>query len=202
MGGKNEFLKHIAFRLGNRNGIRSWEDTWLGYFPLAVQYPSLYSIVRHKNVTVVHVLAQTQPNILFRMSLVGDKRTAWLQMVERLMSVSLSMEPDSYVWKLTPSGVFLVKSLYMEHMNGTTRVYKKYLWKLKMPLNIKLVMWFQFLDRKVLLTKDNPLKRQWTRNVCYVDRMRLVSIFLSLASWYKIWRLIYFTFNITPPGPS
>ena len=115
------------------------------------------TIVRHKNVTVEHVLAHMQSSILFRGSLVGDKWTTWLLMVERLMSVSISMEPDSYVRKLTPFGVFSVKSLYMEHMNGTTWFYKKYLCKLKVPLNIKLVMWF--LNRKLLLTTDNLLKR-------------------------------------------
>ena len=89
----------------------------------------------------------------------GDKWTAWLHMVERLMAVSLTMEPDTYAWKLTSSRVFSVKSLYLEHMNGITRFNKNYLWELKVPLKIKIFMWF--LSRKVLLTKDNLIKRQW-----------------------------------------
>ena len=36
---------------------------------------------------------------------------------------------------------------------------RTYLWKLKIPLKVKIFMWF--LDRKVVLTKDNLSKRNW-----------------------------------------
>ena len=121
---KNEFFKHITFKIGNGDGIRFWEDTWLGDNPLSMQYPSLYNIVRHKNILVANALAGGQVNIQFRRSLVGDKWKDWLNLVERLMSISLSREPDSLTWNLTPSGVFSVKSLYLEHMNGSVRFHK------------------------------------------------------------------------------
>ena len=112
MGVKTEFFKHIRFSLGNGDGIRFWEDTWLGQNPLSDQYPSLYNIVRHKNVLVANVLDSGQVNIQFRRSLVGDKWTNWLNLVERLMPISLTMEPDSLTWNLTPSFFFSsVKSL-------------------------------------------------------------------------------------------
>ena len=66
MGVKHEFFKHISFTLGNGEGIRFWEANLLGDSPLAIQYPSLYNIVRYKNVLVAHVLSQAQPNIQFR----------------------------------------------------------------------------------------------------------------------------------------
>jgi hypothetical protein len=47
---------------------------------LAQQYPSLYNIVHHKNVTVAHVLAQTPLNISFRWVLNGNKWTSRLQL--------------------------------------------------------------------------------------------------------------------------
>ena len=98
--------------------------------------------MRFKNVSVAHVFANSQLNIQFRRSLVGDKWADWLHLVERLMAVSLSMEPDTVTWKLTPSGVFSVRSLYLEQMSGNTRFLKKYLWKMKVPLKIKIFMWF------------------------------------------------------------
>jgi hypothetical protein len=43
-------------------------------------------------------------------------------------------------------------------MNGHTVFLKKYIWKLKVSLKIRIFMWF--LHRKVLLTKDNLAKRK------------------------------------------
>ena len=139
-------------------------------------------------------------SIQFRRSLVGDKWADWLHLVERLMAVSLSMEPDTVTWKLTPSGVFSVRSLYLEHMSGNTRFLKKYLWKMKVPLKIKIFMWF--LHKKVLLTKDNLLRRKWIGCkkcvFCGADETN-EHLFISCQLARQIWRLINFTFSITPP---
>jgi hypothetical protein len=69
------------------------------------------------------------------------------------MGVQRNEEQDKLTWHLTSSGIFLVKSLYSKCMNGHTQFLKKYLWKLKVPLKIRIFMWF--LYNKVLLTKDN-----------------------------------------------
>jgi hypothetical protein len=68
---KEEFFKHGSFVVNNGMSARFWEDTWLGNRPLADQYPSLYNIVRNKNVTVATTLATTPLNIGFRRSLIG-----------------------------------------------------------------------------------------------------------------------------------
>jgi hypothetical protein len=120
------------------------------------QYPSLYSIVSHKNVTVAEILYQQPLNIGFKRELSGDRWIAWLQLVESLMEVNLTDDSDSFIWHLTESGVFSVKSLYTDLMNGHTRFLHKYLWKIKVPPKIKIFMWF--LHKKILLTKDNLAK--------------------------------------------
>ena len=76
------------------------------------------------------------------------------------MMMQLNDEPDRFVWKPTSSGIFSVKSMYEDLMNDHTPFLRKYLWKLKIPLKIKKFMWF--LKSKVLLTKDNLAKRNWT----------------------------------------
>jgi hypothetical protein len=43
-----------------------WEDTWLGNKSLAEQYPSLYNILKCKQVSVANVLNQNPLNISFR----------------------------------------------------------------------------------------------------------------------------------------
>ena len=57
---------------------------------------------------VAHVLGEAPLNIQFRRSLVADKWISWVHLIERLMVVTLSNEPDTYTWKLRPSGVFSV----------------------------------------------------------------------------------------------
>jgi hypothetical protein len=41
------------------------------------------------------------------------------------MVVNLSDEPDSFKWRLTATGIFFVKSMYADYMNGHTAFLKK-----------------------------------------------------------------------------
>jgi hypothetical protein len=153
---KEMFFAHGIFKIGNGESVRFWEDVWLGDTSLAQQYPSLYNIVQQKHTLLADVLAQTPLNIAFRRSLVGNKWNRWLHLCQRLMMVQLSNTPDQFVWKLTDTSTFSIKSLYSDQLNGPTRFLHRYLWKLKIPLKIKKIMWF--LKNKVLLTKDNLAK--------------------------------------------
>ena len=98
-------------------------------------------------------------NLGFRRALTRDKWDAWSHLCHRLMNVHLGDTPVMFVWRLTSSGVFTVKSMYEDLMNEHARFLRTYLWKLKIPLKIKIFMWF--LNRKVLLTKDNLARRNW-----------------------------------------
>jgi hypothetical protein len=62
--------------------------------------------------------------------LVLDGRSTNINGTKWLMEVKLSNNPDKFVWKLTEIGNFTVKSMYLDLMNGHTRVLYKYLWKL------------------------------------------------------------------------
>jgi hypothetical protein len=99
-------------------------------------------------------------NISFRRNLAGDRWLSWLDLVERLMDIHLTDEKDAFIWKLTESSQFSVRSLYAELLNGNTKFLRKYFWKIKVPLKIRIFMWF--LNRKEILTKDNLAKRNWT----------------------------------------
>jgi hypothetical protein len=68
---KNEFFNRGSFRVGDGTGTRFWEDTWLGDTSLANQYPTLYNIVRTKEVLVADVLYQNPLNIRFNRILTG-----------------------------------------------------------------------------------------------------------------------------------
>ena len=155
---------------GKGTSVRFWEDNWLGDAPLAQQYPLLYNIVNRKQVSVQEVLGSSPLNITFRRTLTPNKWVLWLHLVERLMDVQLSQENDSFSWNLTTSGTFTVKSMYLDYMNGHTPFLRKYIWKIKVPLKIRIFMWF--LHRKVILTKDNLLKRNWhgCKSCCFCDK--------------------------------
>jgi hypothetical protein len=50
-------------------------------------------------------------------------------------------------------GIFSVKKMYTDLLKDHTVFLKKYIWKIKVPLKIRIFMWF--LYKKVILTKDN-----------------------------------------------
>jgi hypothetical protein len=86
-------------------------------------------------------------------------------------------------------------------MSGHTVFLKKYLWKIKVPLKIKIFMWF--LYRKAILKKDNLKKRGWTgcaKCVFCRDQATIDHLFLSCFFTRLIWRVVHFTFNIPPPS--
>jgi hypothetical protein len=200
MGVKDDFFSRSTFSVGNGQQVRFWEDTWLGDAPLASQYPSLYNIVRRKNALVAEVLTNRPLNLEFRRSLTGNKWAAWIDLVQRLMSISLSDEKDALVWRLTTSGSFSVKSMYADYMNGHTIFLRKYIWKLKIPLKVRIFMWF--LHKKVILTKDNLARRNWNgcKKCVFCDSSESINhLFFDCPFAKLIWRVIQFTFNIPPP---
>jgi hypothetical protein len=197
---RDDFFSRGHFKLGNGQMVRFWEDTWLGDTPLAIQYPSLYCIVQRKNVLVADVLSRSPLNIAFRRSLVGNRWSVWLMLVGRLIQVQLNDQPDSFVWNLTQSGVFTVKSMYLEMINDGTKFLRKYIWKMKVPLKIKIFMWF--LYKRVLLTKDNLAKRNWSgsKSCCFCNEDETINhLFISCPFAKIVWRIIHMSFNVPPP---
>jgi hypothetical protein len=120
MSQKETFFKFGLFHISDGEGTHFWEDSWPGDGPLASQYPSFYAIVNYKNVTVANTIKEDGLNISFRRNLAGDRWLAWLDLVKRLMDIHLTDEKDTFIWKLTDSGQFSVRSLYTELLNGNT----------------------------------------------------------------------------------
>jgi hypothetical protein len=117
------------------------------------------------------------------------------------MRVQLSDIEDVFRWNLTVSGVFSVKSMYHDLLDGNTGYFKKYIWKIKVPLKIKIFMWF--LHKEVILTKDNLKKRKWqgSSQCCFCDQDETIQhLFFSCPFAKILWRIIFMTFNITPPS--
>uniref|UniRef100_A0A453HJS4 Reverse transcriptase zinc-binding domain-containing protein n=1 Tax=Aegilops tauschii subsp. strangulata TaxID=200361 RepID=A0A453HJS4_AEGTS len=50
--------------------------------------------------------------------------------------------------------------MYLNIINSVTSPRSMHIWKVKVPLKIKVFMWF--VHKQVILTKDNLAKRNWT----------------------------------------
>ena len=197
---KEDFFSRGSFKIGNGLETRFWEDTCLGDKPLAQQYPSLYNIAQHKNVMVASVLTGFPLNLAFRRNLSGNKWSRWLHLISRLIDINLTNDADRFVWNLTASGIFSVKSMDLGYMNDNTIFHRKYLWKIKVPLKIKIFMWF--LHRKCILTKDNLLKRNWqgSKTCCFCDKDETIQhLFFECPLAKIIWRIVHIDFGIAPP---
>ena len=76
----------------------------------------------------------------------------------------------------------------------------KMIWKLKIPLKIKVFLWN--LGRGVILTKDNLAKRQWKGSLtcCFCNRNESIHhLFFDCYIAKNIWRIIYLALKIEMP---
>ena len=153
---KDTFLGLGSFILKEGKQIRFWEDVWIGNQPFKVQYPSLYNLVCKRSDTIANVFETIPLYISFRRALVGHNLVSWHSLVSRLVNIQLTNEKDVLKWNLTSSGLFSVESMYGALLNNPQVFYNKALWKLKVPLKIKIFMWY--LIKGVVLTKDNLAK--------------------------------------------
>jgi hypothetical protein len=78
------------------------------------------TLYAEKNVWVYDVLSTNPLNIKFRRVLSGNNLDAWLLLVQQLMTVTLTTEPDKFIWSLNSSGQFFIKSYYADLLNGHT----------------------------------------------------------------------------------
>ena len=87
----------------------------------------------------------------------GVNLQAWHNVVAMVADVQLTNQRDRFVWGLHQNGLFSVKSIYRALLGAEAIPYNTFIWKLKLPLKIKVFMWF--LYKGVILTKDNVARR-------------------------------------------
>jgi hypothetical protein len=97
---------------------------------------------------------------------VADNLQSWHNLVLRIADVHLNEHSDIFRWSLKADGHFSLSSMYQALLDVDFVPYNNYLWKLKIPLKIKVSLWL--LYRGEMLTKDNLVKRNWHGNMmCY-----------------------------------
>ena len=101
------------------------------------------------------------------------------------MDVHLSQQLDQLHWKLTKNGEFLVKSMYLDIINTSPLSHSKHVWKVKVPLKVKVFTWF--VRKQVILTKDNLAKHNWTGSTesSFCDRDESIKHLFLDCHWQK-----------------
>jgi hypothetical protein len=154
---KHLVLERGRFRVQDGTQTRFWEDLWIVNVPLRIKFPTLYNIVRKKNVSVAQVLSTTPLNVTFRRALVGDNWDKWLSLVGSVLAVNLNDRKDAFIWMVRKN--FLAKNMYNDLILKMGVPVNFGTWRAKISLKIKIFLWF--LKSGVVLTKDNLVKRQW-----------------------------------------
>jgi len=76
----------------------------------------------------------------------------------------------------------------------------KFIWKLKIPLKIKIFLWY--LQRGIILTKDNLARKNWTgsQKYCGCNSNETINhLFLDCHYARMVWRVIFLATGLTPP---
>jgi hypothetical protein len=111
----------------------------------------------------------TPLNMAFRRSMAGVNLQAWHDMIAMVADVQSTnqidrfvwglYQIDHFVWGLYQNGLFSIKSMYRALSGIQAISYNTLIWKLKLPLKIKVFLWY--LYKGVILTKNNLTRQQW-----------------------------------------
>ena len=84
---KRDFLRFGTFIIQDGSQVRFQEDRWLGQSTLRQQYPCLYNIARHKQVTVTEVLSTSPPILCWQRDLIGHKLVPWNNLLPSITNI-------------------------------------------------------------------------------------------------------------------
>jgi len=117
-----------------------------------------------------------------------------------VVDVQLTNQRYRFVWGLHHNGLYSVNSMYRTLLGTQAIPYSTLIWKLKLPLKIKVFMWY--LYKRVNLTKDNLARRQWQgdRRCCFYSSNESIQHLLFDCHYAKfMWRIVQVSFNLIPP---
>ena len=107
---------------------------------------------------------------------------------------------DTFRWNLTKSELYTVRSYYLHLINNQPPFQHKMIWKLKIPFKIKIFLWY--LQRGVILTKDNLAKKNWkgSQKCCGCNSNETIKhLFLDCPYVRMVWRIIFFATGLSQP---
>ena len=163
--GAKSFFGHMLYVVGEGLRIRLWYDLWCGHIPLKDLYPDLFSHALGKDVWISELITITSDggsrswNIQFHQAPNDwevERVDAFYEHIYSKMRRGVGV--DSLFWKLTPNGVFDVRSFYNSLSAPPTISFPwKCIWSSKVPKRVSFFLWTATQDS--ILTIDNLGKR-------------------------------------------
>jgi hypothetical protein len=89
--------------------------------------------------------------------------------------------------------------MYKHLIDDVAIVHDQILWRLKLHLKIKILIWL--LNKKVIFTKDNLIRRRWQRKkiYCFCSEEETIQHLVFYCPCVKfLWRIIFYNFWFTP----
>ncbi|OAY78804.1 putative ribonuclease H protein [Ananas comosus] len=165
------FLTSVEFQLGNGIATSFWHARWCGELAPRNCFPNLFDAAKHRHLSFCRF--GTRANLGFPALLGLLERLELQHVITLTCSIPISDNIDySPSWRWTNSSTFSVRSAYaFLSFDGITNSKIAFLWKLKIPLRIKIFLWLA--ARNKLLTTCFLAKRGWQGPsicvLCYFD---------------------------------
>ncbi len=140
-------------------------------------------------------------NVSFRRTLVGQNLIFWYELCASIIHIQLNHSSDCFRWNFNKNGRFSVRLMYLALINNGYIERNKMIGKLKMPLKIKIFMWY--LLKGVVLTKDNIARRNWNGSLrcCFlIKNENIQHLFMDCHYANFIGRAIQYSFGLCPPS--
>jgi hypothetical protein len=179
-------------RMAVGNGCRTsfWKDVWCGHTPLMDKFPEIYEICNEQTISVADS-AHIGWRLSFSRWRTEDLQMQWCGLVNILNQRNLSDDLDKPKWKWKNNRQYTVKSMYKPMCINGIDISFKHLWKIKIPLKIKIRLWL--IWHNAIATKDNLLKRKWTGDpfclFCSTHES-ILHLFFSCPAAQYVWSVV------------
>ncbi|RVW43483.1 hypothetical protein CK203_095333 [Vitis vinifera] len=156
--------ENMGFKVGKGSRIRFWTDHWCGNSVLSQDFPNLFSMAAHRNVTVEECWDQNTGQGGWILGLLRDLNDWEVGLVGNILAVlrdySVTMEDDAVCWKKGENGLFKIKYAYnvLANSHGLDFPHSN-VWIGKVPTKIAFFAWEATWGK--VLTLDRLQRRGW-----------------------------------------
>jgi len=175
-----------------KNGLSTlfWEDPWIKDKPLCILFRVLYDLCLDKFVSV-HQFLSRRAQLQFSKWLPPFLFDSWIRLLNDIYAFPFDNTNDVVSWKRNTKGIFSTRSAYDFLTSNDSGLSFSHIWKAKIPHRIKIFMWL--LENNAVLTKDNLIKRNWSRSpTCYFcpSPENIDHLFFQCPAAKVLWGLI------------
>jgi zinc-binding in reverse transcriptase len=162
-----------------------------------LHFPLVYAKVKNDRATLAQVWNLDNIKLHLTRGVSSAMRVEKNKLLLLLRYVQFQLQPDSAIWHLEKSDLYIVHSLYkFLNSSGIYSPLTRSVWALMIPLKIKIFLWLAI--HKKILTRDNLLKRCWVSpNTCpfCTGKTTINHLFFKCPLTGQIWHLLLQLFS-------